>query len=191
MKTTLFCCSFLFLANMLIAQPPERIKAKIITGLMGGQIDGDQLAGYNHPGLIAGMAMEMKLAKIISVQPEIMYNQKGARSTDKSLYYAVVRLNYIDLCGLFNFYLKDKLLLQSGLSYGLLYKAKVDRGGGFVIDNQFFNSTDACILFGVEYKFTPRTAVNIRSGYSLASISPISNWYNNTLSFSLRFVLGN
>lgn len=190
MKHILFCFFSIIYSNILIAQPPQRIKAKIITGLMGGQIDGDQLAGYNHPGLIAGMAMEMKLAKIFSVQPEIMYNQKGARSTDKSLYYAVVRLNYLDLCGLFNFYIKDKLVLQPGLSYGLLYKAKVDRGGGFVIDNQFFNSTDACVLFGVEYKFTPRTAVNIRSGYSLTSISPVSNWYNNTISFSLRFLLG-
>ncbi len=191
MRKNLIILSLIFLANCLVAQPPQRIKAKIITGLMGGQIDGDQLAGFNHPGLIAGMAMEMRLAKIISFQPEIMYNQKGARSTDKSLYYAVVRLNYLDLCGILNFYIKDKFILQPGLSYGLLYKAKVDRGGGFVIDNSYFNATDACILFGVEYKFTPKTAVNIRSGYSLVSISPVSNWFNNTISFSLRFQLGN
>ena len=86
------------------AQPPERIKAKIIMGLMGSQIDGDDLGGYNHPGLILGMAMEMRLAKKLSFQPEIMYNQKGARSTDRSLYYMVARLNYLDLCGLLNIY---------------------------------------------------------------------------------------
>ena len=187
-----FLSVFLCLSSLrAYSQPPERIKGKIIMGMMGSQIDGDQLGGYNHPGLILGMAMEMRLAKRLSFQPEIMYNQKGARSTDRSLYYMVARLNYLDLCGFLNIYVKDKFVIQPGASYGFLYKAKVDRGGGFVIDNKFFNSTDPNILFGVEYKFSPKSAVSIRHGYSLRSISRVEYWYNNPLSFSLRVMLGN
>ena len=190
MRNFYLILGFVFLSGLAYAQPPERIRAKIVLGLMGAQIDGDQLAGYNHPGMIAGMAMEMRIAKRFSLQPEINYNQKGARSTDRSLYYMVVRLNYIDICGLLNVYVKDKFVLQPGVSYGLLYKAKVDRNTGFNIETKFFNTTDLCFLFGAEFKFTPKTAVNLRYGYSLASISPVAGWYNNSLSFSLRFLLG-
>ena len=190
MRLLFLFLSFQFFSFISFGQPPDRIRAKIILGVMGAQIDGDQLGGYNKPGLIAGMAMEMKLGKKFSVQPEMMYNQKGARSTDRSLYYAIMRLNYLDLCGLLNFYVKNQFVLQGGGSYGLLYKARVDRGSGFITDNSFFNSSDLCLLFGAEFKFSPKGAVSIRHGYSVKSISPVAYWYNNTISFSLRFTLG-
>ncbi len=169
---------------------PEKVKAKIITGLMGAQIDGDRLAGYDKPGGILGMAMELKLAKRFSVQPEIMYCQKGARSSNKSLYYTIVRLNYIDLAGVLNFYLNDKWVLQPGITYGILFRARTDYGGGFVSSNRYFNQGDFGYMFGVEYRLSTKVGVNIRYAHSLVSISPYTQWYNNTLSFSLRFLLG-
>jgi len=157
---------------------------------MGAQIDGDQLAGYNKPGLIAGVAMELPLSKHIGAQLEMMYCQKGVRSTSKSLYYSVIRLSYIDISGVVNIYLGPKWVLQPGFSYAILFRARADAALGFVDAKDLFNSSDKCLLLGAEFKLAPKTNVGLRYGYSLTSIRPDANWYNNTLSLSLRFALG-
>lgn len=177
-------CSFLAQAQ------PETIKPKIILGILGAQIDGDQLGGFDKPGMMAGMAMEMRIAKRLSLQPEIVYNQKGARSNSKSLYYSIVRLSYINLNGTLNFYLKDNIALQGGLYYGVLFRAKADGGGGFIDASKVYKNGDLGYLIGIDYRFTPKTSINVRLEYSLGSINEIVRQYNNTLLFSLRFILG-
>jgi hypothetical protein len=167
----------------------EKIRAKIIAGIMGAQIDGDQLSGYNKPGLIAGMAMELPLGKKFALQPEMMYCQKGARSTSTSPYYGVVRLSYLDICSVLNIYLKPRWVIQPGFSYAVLFNAKMDYGSGFADSYSLFHPSDKCWLIGTEFRFTPKTSANIRYSYSLTSIRPDMNWYNNTLSFTLRFSL--
>lgn len=162
---------------------------------MGSQIDGDKLAGYDKPGGIVGMGMELFVGKKVGIQPEISYCQKGARSTSKSLYYSIVRLTYLDIAGITNIYLKENLAVQAGFSYGVLLKASADGGLGFVDASSYFNKGDFCYLVGIDYRFTPRTSANLRFGYSLFNISSntgtnTSPQYNNTLSFTLRFLLG-
>lgn len=169
---------------------PETIKPKIILGILGAQIDGDQLGGFDKPGMVAGMAMEMKLANRFSFQPEIAYSQKGARSNSKSLYFAIIRLSYINLNGTFNFYIKDNIALQGGLYYGILFRAKADGGGGFVDAANVYKKTDLGYLVGVDYRFTPKTSVNIRLEYSLGTINEFVPQFNNVLLFTLRFMLG-
>jgi len=169
---------------------PETIKSKLILGILGAQIDGDQLGGFDKPGLVAGMAMEMKIAKRFSVQPEIVYNQKGARSNSKSLYFAIIRLSYINLNGVVNLYLRDNIALQGGLSYGVLFRAKADGGGGFIDASKVYKKGDLGYLVGIDYRFTPKTSVNIRLEYSLGSINEIVPQYNNALLFTLRFIMG-
>jgi len=169
---------------------PDKIKAKLILGIMGAQIDGDKLKGYDKPGVIAGMAMEMKLANKVSVQPEINYAQKGARSSSKSPFYAIVRLSYIDLSGVLNFYLKENIALQGGLYYGVMFRAMADGGGGFVDASKIYKGNDLGYIAGIDYRFTPKTSVNMRFGYSLVNVCEVVPQFNNTLSFSLRFMLG-
>ena len=192
MKYCLHCfftvvCLFCF--NISQAQP-ETIKPKLILGILGAQIDGDQLGGFDKPGAIAGMAMEMKIAKKFSLQPEIVYNQKGARSNSKSFYYSIVRLSYINLNTALNFYLKDNIALQGGLYYGVLFRAKADGGGGFIDAAKVYKKGDLGYLIGVDYRFTPKTSVNLRMEYSLGSINEFVPQFNNALLFSLRFMLG-
>lgn len=169
---------------------PETIKPKIILGILGAQIDGDRMAGFDKPGMVAGMGMEMKIAKKFSLQPEIVYNQKGARSSSKSIFFSIVRLSYINLNGTFNFYIRDNIALQGGIYYGVLFRAKADGGGGFNDASNVFKKGDLGYLVGVDYRFTPKTSVNIRLEYSLGSIHEIVPQYNNALLFTLRFMLG-
>ena len=169
---------------------PETIKPKLILGILGAQIDGDQLGGFDKPGMIAGLGMEMKIAKKFSLQPEIAYNQKGVRSNSKSSYYTVIRLSYINLNGTLNFYLKDNIALQGGLYYGVLFRAKSDGGGGFIDAANVYKKADLGYLVGIDYRFTPKTSVNIRLEYSLGSINEFVRQYNNALLFTLRFMLG-
>lgn len=156
---------------------------------MGAQIDGDQLAGYNKPGLVAGGAMELPFGKRVGAQLEMTYCQKGARSTSTSPYYAVVRLSYLDISGVANIYLGSKWVLQPGFSYAVLFRARADAALGFVDVKDIFHSSDKCFLLGAEFKISPKTNVNLRYGYSLTTIRPDANWYNNTLAITLRFLL--
>lgn len=181
---------FLSLCSFWIQAQPETIKPKLIFGILGAQIDGDQLGGFDKPGMVAGMAMEMKIAKRFSLQPEIVYNQKGVRSNSKSLYFAIIRLSYINLNGTLNFYLKDNIALQGGIYYGVLFRAKADGGGGFIDASKVYKKGDLGYLVGIDYRFTPKTSVNIRLEYSLSSINEIVPQYNNALLFTLRFMLG-
>jgi opacity protein-like surface antigen len=189
-KTRLLLLFMISLCPFLIQAQPETIKPKIILGILGAQIDGDRLGGFDKPGLITGMAMEMKIAKRLSLQPEIVYNQKGARSNSKSLYFAIIRLSYINLNGSLNLYLRDNIALQGGLYYSILFRAKADVGGGFVDASKVYNKTDFGYLVGIDYRFTPKTSINLRLEYSLTSINEFVPQYNNVLLFSLRFMLG-
>jgi hypothetical protein len=180
----------------------QKFGGKLLLGISGGQIDGDKFHGYHKPGLIAGGAAEFKFNKMFSIQPEIYYTQKGARKVDSLNYYKWI-INYVEAPLLLNCYIKNKVIIQAGAAADFLLSSKIYPSGGskFIPINDFMKPLTWSYIFGVEYKISEKFGFNIRYCYSARPINKTQvttdnstvgsnyNYYTNTLSFTIRYLL--
>jgi opacity protein-like surface antigen len=180
----------------------QGFRGKLVGGLNASQVDGDGMSGFHKPGLVLGGAAEFRLSDRWSFQPEILYSQKGSRTSpnalekDPYLVRQIFRFNYVDVPVIFNLNQFKDLTFQFGPSVAVLIAAKYDDGSGFYSIDERLNRLDFMANAGAEYRLTPRLNFNIRYNYSLWPIGsePVTNiWVargrNNTLSFTLRYNL--
>jgi opacity protein-like surface antigen len=188
--TVIFC----FISSLAFSQ---NFDGKLILGISGGQIDGDYYHGYHKPGLVAGGAAELKMGDWFGLQTEIYFTQKGAKKVDSLNYYKWA-INYIEAPLILNCYIKKKLIIQGGAAADFFLSSRIDRGTGFEKINDGLNKTSWCYLFGVEYKISDKFGFNIRYTYSGRPINKTEiktpkgsnyNYYTNTLSFTIRYLL--
>lgn len=180
----------------------QGFKGKLIAGLNASQIDGDGMSGFHKPGLLLGAAAEYRFNDKWSFQPEVLYSQKGARTSqnaldkDPYLIRQTYRLNYVDVPLIFNLHQFDELTFHFGPSVAVLVAAQYDDGPGFASISDRINTLDFVGNAGVEYRLSRRLNFNIRYSYSIWPMGngPVTNiWVasgrNNTLSFTLRYNL--
>ena len=100
----------------------------IAGGLSVNQIDGDQYSGYNMFGITGGAYLQTNKPGKWQMQGEIKYFLKGAEqppTPDNSNFYKE-HLNYIQIPVLVDYYLKEKIFFEAGLSAGYLFWARED-----------------------------------------------------------------
>lgn len=198
------------LASLVTAQA-QHFEGKIVLGLNASQIDGDGLSGFNKAGALFGVAAAFPFNEKFSIEPQLLFSQKGSKSSndelDKGYPYIIFRTSYLELPVLLNYQVSNspELHLQGGLSFNYLLSASVDNGTnlGFVDAQDSFNQLDLCGQLGFEYRIASRWGLHVRHSYSLKNMNKNwlyifpsnpnanirSNAYNNTLSFSLRYLL--
>jgi len=189
----------------------QGFKAKAIIGVNGNQIDGDGLYGFNKPGLLVGAGTAFYISDKWSVEPQLLYSEKGSRSSDKeaetSMQRIIFRMHYIELPIVANYHINPQFTVLGGFSPNYLFRAQLDNGTnlGFVDRTDFFRRMDYCANLGLEFMVTEHLGLNMRWSYSLLSISRGSNLgnlrtevnnlivgtglYNNTIAFSLRYIV--
>jgi Outer membrane protein beta-barrel domain len=176
--------SYLLLALPAAAQQ-QRIRNGIVAGLVGAQIDGDRLVGYNKPGISVGGSATVQFNSYWNARFEVLYTQKGCRSRgarDSVALMAVLppnvppylryRLNYVQIPVLAEWRPKEQLGIQFGVSADYLVGAQADYGNGYRKPDITFNQWDFMYQLGVEWEFADRWAVNLRTAYSIKGISP-------------------
>ncbi|MCH8318059.1 MAG: PorT family protein [Bacteroidetes bacterium] len=208
MKKILFIILILQIYHSATAQ---NFKGKIILGINGSQVDGDRLSGYDKPGILFGAGTEYLLNENVGLQGEILFSQKGSKSTKKDLVYFILRINYLEIPLLLNYHLSipsigtktgtsSGLLLQAGISFDYLISAKLDDGDGFADRQETLKNFDYCYNIGFGYDVTENINLNIRFTYSILpiNITAVNNLpanrfglFNNTLSFTFRYLLDN
>lgn len=177
---------FCIFSSHLIGQD---FKGKIILGLNASQVDGDEIAGYNQPGLLVGIGAEYNINDKTSFELQMRFSQKGSRSTQNQPFIEW-RLNYLEIPVLVNYYVKEKLYLQGGLSGNVLISGKSDGvGTGFVDETENLKDIDWNIHAGVGYLLTDNLAVQGGFSYSLGSFGELDGVFNNTVSVSLSYFL--
>ncbi|MBW8362308.1 MAG: PorT family protein [Kaistella sp.] len=143
--------------------------------------EGDGLEQSSKIGLNAGVFANFPIAASFSIQPELMYNQLGAK-TDYSnttlgvtnTYTSTQSLDYITLPVMFQYNLTPAFYMEAGPEFGLLMAAK-EKGdatatsGTTVVSTTFdrdnkdtFNSFNAGIGIGAGYYFTPNIGLTAR-----------------------------
>lgn len=143
---------------------PQRFKAGLIFGVNLSQIDGDKLAGYNQPGFNAGAEMTVVMNERWNASMEFLFSQKGSNRTindDPSSAFENIRLNYVEVPVLINFY-DWKFRASTGFSYANLFNYKVITIDGDDTEDFDFRSHLFSFMIGVTYLINDNWGVNAR-----------------------------
>ena len=195
----------LFLVSSINAQIAG-FKGGLEAGVMGTQVDGDTLSGYDKAGLRVGGFIEKPVTEEISVQFGMLYTQKGSQgeknANDPYSFYEI-NLHYIDMPLTARYYHQSGIFGEGGIALGYLFQQKEEGNntvGQFMQDNSpGFNKLEVSGHLGIGYKLFPYTSVHAQFSYSLAKIrgkytsripGVYAGQYNNTLMVSLQIYLG-
>jgi len=178
----------------------QKFKAGIFLGISSSQVSGDNLGGFNKPGLYAGGFVNTPLGEKTSAQMEISYIGKGSRPTsaqaEANPYNRYPTLNYVEVPVLFIFKTKNNISIEGGFAFGVLvYSREEDFYFERAIDRPF-NSTEFSFLFGVGYAISEKISLNSRLDNSILPIREHESGgtyglnqgqYNTEITFSLRY----
>lgn len=201
MKRLLFSL-LIFLPVLVFAQ---RFNGGIIAGGNVSQLDGDTYQGYHKFGFLGGAYVNYRFSRHSQVQMELEYIQKGSRkngdSVDVSTY--LLRLHYLEIPVLYQFFLNDKLSLEIGPAADVLLGSYEEKDGLEVPYNTMpLRNVTLAGIFGVSYFLTDHLKADFRFNYSLLSIRQPSSdgypegyrkilfetgQYNNLMSLSLSW----
>ena len=190
-------CSCLLLCGILHAQ---QFKGGLLLGITGSQIDGDNLGGYNKPGVTAGMFVKREVSNKWGYQAELKYIMKGAAkfttSSDPTIYRKTI--HYLELPILALYRLSKVTGVETGLAAAYMGYATLN------IDNYIDNATstvkryDISYIAGVSYIYSEKVSFNLKFCYSLFPISRLPGnltvWgkygqFNHLLALSVYYTL--
>ena len=67
----------------------------IILGISTSQVRGDDLAGFNKAGILAGAFVNKKISQLLSLQMEMTYIQKGSNNPKmKEIFSTLINMNF-------------------------------------------------------------------------------------------------
>lgn len=173
------------------------------------QVDGDNFAGYNKVGINAGVVVFARLGERVAAGMELLYSQKGSRSTkarlanDQStvLVNYRIRLNYAEVPLTLNYFDNKKNHFGGGIAYAQLFSSKETYQDGFGAKYEQdaklypFRKFDLNFLLHGSAHIWKGFYLNLRFQYSLLSIRNAHNFltgraeqYNNMWSTRLTYI---
>ncbi|MEM8969867.1 MAG: hypothetical protein AAGE93_25850, partial [Bacteroidota bacterium] len=87
----LFLCLLSF-SSIVYAQS---FQAYAELGINASQIDGDELAGYNQPGLRLGAHVALPMDSSWLIRGGMVYSGKGSRHGERDPIFQILRVNYL------------------------------------------------------------------------------------------------
>ena len=205
-KVILLLVAIIFVANLLNAQENNTdLREKLQFGLKAGanysNIYDSQAQEFNTEykfGFVAGAFLALPIGKFIGLQPEILFSQKGYKSTGTFLtipYKFTHTTSYIDIPLLLAIKPSPFITLLAGPQYSFLMNQKdVFTGGSLTVDQEktFKNDKSVlCFLGGIDINIT-QLVLGVRAGWDLqnnngdgTSTNPRYKnvWYQATLGF--------
>ncbi len=183
--------------------PAQEFTGGISLGGNTSQIDGDFQAGYRQFGLTAGGFVQYPLTNGLWLQPEILFDQLGAR--DQNALFNI-RANYISIPVMLRAAIPIELdpgkplpvHVEAGLIGGILLSA---RDAAFDRPlNDPFKRTDLRMAFSLDFRMGSKGSFNIRFARSFLSVFPntgqptfslagATGLFHRYVSFSFRYYL--
>ncbi len=178
----------------------QRFHGGIITGFVVSQLDGDNLGGYNKPGIRGGGWVNTDISDMVTLQLEIEYIQKGSKISENealNTQYYHSRLAYLQVPLLAKMRVYPKIKAEAGLAGGYLFESAEDKDGfGFLEAEPDFNQFELSLLLGLNYRLNDKFIGNVRFNYSALPVREHPGgqtyWlnrgqYNNVLSFTIYY----
>jgi len=166
----------LLLLALSTASIAQKFDAGFQVGLNTSQITGDDLAGYNKPGITAGIWVKRQFANPkLSAWMEISYLPKGSkknlRASDSIPTYYRLHLNYVEVPLSINYRITPKLSLETGLSCGVyINHVEEDEFGdlsGIYSPREQFARTDISFNAGGNWHINEKWMFNVRVANSI------------------------
>ncbi len=186
-------------------------KALFIAGLNLSQVDGDDQAGYVHPGANAGVGVMIKFHKYVSVSAGITYSMKGAykklNAAESRPYSFRINWDYVQVPIMLNVHDKKLVMAGVGLSLSYMvrnkftYSSSVDTTthlepipyyAAYVAEPKKF---DLCFVGGFQFLIKRVLGIGAEFQYSLIGLKPavpnakVKNMFNNTVTLRLMYIL--
>ncbi len=199
----LFTCLFLLPASLF----PQQFDGGILAGGTLSQVDGDDWAGFNKVGFLAGAFVSLEFSPHSSLQMEMEYIQKGSRKPDlyqeNDLHIYLLRLHYLEIPLLYQFTFLKRIQVEAGPAADVLlgYQEQID--GAEVTNKYPFRGVTLAGILGVSGYITKHLKATFRFNYSLLSLRQsipteeqgkfgrkiLFEWgqFNNVLSLSVAY----
>lgn len=179
--------------------PEEQIiQPAIILGFNSTQVEGDQLSGFRKFGANAGAGAFIRLPKNFAVKFEILYSQKGSKSSATEAAsrlsgpYKLI-LDYIDVPISVNYIDKDRAIFGVGVVLSNLIRNQETLGG--VDLNSTFNRFGADFMVDITFLIKRRYGINFRYSYGMMQFlengdisSPLRNSTPHHNVLTMRFM---
>ena len=154
----------------------------IILGVNTSQIGGDNLSGFHKAGPIIGVFSNKSINSQINLQFEMYYTHKGSNNQDMNndlhTNYLVpdITLKYIETPLILQYYLKNRLLVESGITAAYLIDGYYnDIYGKINNTSPIFQKYDIGLVLGVNYKYSENISFNARLSNSVIPIGQEDN----------------
>ncbi len=188
-------CLLLLTTHLSLCAQNGTFEATLLAGVNLSQIDGDRLAGFNQPGLNAGMRVNALLSDRWEAGIELNYSQQGSNysnNDDPSAVIENLRLNFIEAPVLLYFN-EWKFKVHAGLIYSRLinYKAE-DIVGNDITDNYDFNNNVLSVGLGAAYQFDEIWGLEARWSKFLTNLqadSGAGTFLGRSLTFRMTYRL--
>jgi hypothetical protein len=176
-------------------------RAEIAGGIVGSQISGDELSGFNKAGIYAGLGVRTSLNKEFDIGFKILYFQKGSRKRlkseepDSSFY--LLRLNYFEIPLTVRYAISKSFYVEAGPSMGFLINSSEQDEQGELTYRRPFSDYDLSFMGCFGYTITKNLDFNL--GY-YQSIVPVrehasgaiyrlnQGQFSSVLTFTLLFI---
>lgn len=188
-----------FLSLLSLSSFSQYFDGGIVAGISASQVDGDTYWGYNKLGLLGGGWVRWMFNENVSGQIEVRYIMKGAyeaNNKDNIIYYKLA-LHYADVPLILNYYYREHVQFQIGLSPEFLFfDREYDQYGQTPEDAPLFHKLNLSGIAGIGYTFLERFTANARFNYSVIPIREHASGqtyllnrgqYNNVLTFSIYY----
>lgn len=153
----------------------------LIAGANFTQVDGDYIAGYDRVGLNVGGIVYVQFKTHLAASMEILYSQKGSRSTAPvqlpsgiTLVKYGMKLNYAEVPVMLNYFDKRKTNFGAGFSFSELATSSeyitTSPAQNFDLDKYPYKKTDINFITGCNLHVWKGFFLNVRFQYSLFSI---------------------
>lgn len=177
----------------------------LIAGLSTSQVAGDNLAGFNKIGMMAGIFTNRKINEYIKLQLEIIYIEKGSANPDFHMISKAeieqISLSYIEVPISIILQQKEKIGIEIGILPAFIFSSTVNNQyysySGKEIDDAY-EKYDFGLLAGVNYNLNDKIMLNTRISNSIIPIRPhdsgATTWinkgqYNTVLSFAIQYTI--
>ena len=179
---------FLLFSILLAANPAQgqRFRANLHGGFNLSQIDGDQLAGYNQPGIGGGIQTNVVLNERWEWSLGISYAQQGARKNSFSTNAALrnIRLNTIEVPLMIHLN-EWKFQIGTGIAFNRLISARIIDDAGADVrnlydlqDNHFSGMVEARVFLKENTGFGIRWYKNL---FNLRQDRASGTWIGRTI----------
>ncbi|TVR78949.1 MAG: PorT family protein [Chitinophagaceae bacterium] len=176
-KNLIIFILFISFSNSAFTDNNSIFRAGFVAGFNASQVDGDRIRGYNKFGFNGGITSMINLSEKFSLNIDIAYSQKGAKSTlentapDKSYF---LQLDYIDVPVVFQYHDFERVLLGAGLSVNaqVRYREIINDFPVHEVESTPYSRFDLNALASAGFLFTEDFGAQLRFAYSIIPVRP-------------------